>query len=84
MDKNEFIAEVNRSIKEINLTEDDIEYRVNDTSNLPPVSGSTVFVSGRDTSEITITYNGKTKVYQGGDGTTFPVEFINDYNNGFF
>lgn len=84
MQKHEFIEEINRTIKGINLTDDNIEYIYKDTSNLPELSGNTVAAVGRWTAEVTITYNGKTKTYQAEDGTTFPCEFINDYNDGYY
>lgn len=84
MQKETFISEINRTIASINLTDDELIYEYKDTSSLPELSGNTVAAIGRLTEEITITYKGKTKTYKAGDGTTFPCEFIDDYNNGYY
>ncbi len=84
MQKNEFIAEINRTVPRINLKDEDIEYIYRDTSNLPELTGNTVAAVGILRAEVTITYNGKTKMYQAEHGTTFPCEFIDDYKDGFF
>ncbi len=84
MQKDEFIAEVNRTIPGINLTDENIKYIYKDTSNIPAVSGKTIVSVGRLTADVTITFQGKTKTYQAEDGTTFPNEFINNYKAGYF
>lgn len=81
MKKHEFIKEVNDTIEGINLTNEDIDYIYKDTSNLKDTGDITI---GYLTATVTITYKGKKKTYQAGHGTTFPCEFIDDYNNGYY
>lgn len=84
MQKKEFINEINRTVPNINLTDEEVDYVYKDTSNIPELGGNTVAAIGRFTAEITITYKGKTKTYRAEDGTTFPCEFIDDYKNDFY
>ncbi len=84
MEKHEFIEEINRTIKGINLTDESIEYVYKDTSNLHELSDNSGAAVGRLTAKVTITYNGKTKTYPAEDVTTFPCKFIDDYNNGYY
>lgn len=84
MNKHHFILEINESIPGIELKDEDIVYDYKDTSNLEQVGGSVLASVGPDTGEITITYKGKTNTYLAGDGTTFPNEFIKDYNSGVY
>jgi|GEM_PF-1094012 len=79
MKKQEFIEDVNNTINGINLTDDNIEYIYKDTSNLPAAPAA-----GPLTAEVTITYNGKTKTYPAENNTSFPKEFIDDYDGGYY
>ena len=77
--KEEFIAEINRTVRNIELTNDAIDYTIKDTSQAH--ADRSLFAI---TKEITITYKGKTKVYQAGHLSTFPYEFVTDYESGFY
>ena len=84
MQKEEFIREINRTITEIDLKDEYIEYAYSDTSNFPELYGNTVAAVGPLTADVTIRYKGKTKTYKAEHGTTFPCEFISDYQNGYY
>lgn len=86
MNKTAFINEINDTLK-ISLNPDDVEYDYKDTSGLRDhLGGNTVAAVGPDTGEVTITYfpTKKSKKYDAGHGTTFPCEFIKDWEAGYF
>lgn len=84
MRKEEFINEINSTYPNINLIDEELDYVHKDTSNIPKFGRNTVDVIYRPTKEITVTYKGKTKTYQAGHGTTLTVDFITDYEEGFY
>lgn len=84
MDADEFFEEVSRTLG-IKLLPKDFEYRSVDEA-LPPPSGPTVATIGPWRQTVTITHlpSGKSKSYAAGHGSSFPVEFIADWQAGEF
>ena len=82
MTKTEFIEEVNKTIPNINITDENIEYTYKDKSDYA-MSGNNLNIT-QIQGEVSIKYNGQCKTYQSGHGTTFPSDFITDYNSGYY
>ena len=77
-------SRINLTIDDINLTNDNVDYKHIDTSNSPALEGDIVGSIVPLRGEAHVTFNHKTKVYPTGHGTTFPCDFINDYRDGHY
>lgn len=85
MEQSEFFDEVNRT-RGWSLNPSDFQYRCVDDELGKQLEGNAVVEIRPWYQTATITYlpSGKTKSYAAGHGSTFPVEFIKDWEENFF
>lgn len=84
MEADEFFAEVNR-VPGFQLQPAEFDYRCEDDPS-PPPTGGTVAVITPLFQTVTIKYipTAVVREYRAGHGSTFPVEFIDDWKAGLF
>lgn len=82
MTKTEFLNEVNRTLKDAMITDDQLKYEYTDRSAMSRQGSDLLINFSRG--EARIEYKGKKRVYETGHGTTFPSKFIEDILDGYY